>query len=248
MALTQQNIPVQVIPPVFPNGWCPDALNPWQSLANAIASGLLITLPGQFSGLIQSDTEPVPNDRNKLWAKITTPTGPIERIYQYYNGLWVAPNPIPPAGGEGRLWFKDLMALQTYDGGDVSAPGDASGPMWEEITEMQARFPIGVGTTPAPYSTALALGANGGEEKHINDITEIAKHTHAIDVGTIASVTSTTRRGGKPTTDPFNGADAFQCEPAGGLPDGTTAAHNTMPLYRVVYFIRRTARLYYRAI
>lgn len=215
-----------------------------QRLALDIAAGLSGFLPGTFNKIINSNSEPSVNDRvDSLWFK--TSAG---RLY-YYDGGWISPNLAD--ANERRIFVGAESAIWSYDGGDGSDPSTTpptakTGAMWERDTAFDFRMPLGVGTSPAPNNTVVAVGGTGGEEKHTLTEAEIPAHTHKVQsLGQICSVTSTnTRFGGKPYTDTpdFTAAECPMTNSTGG---GTS--HQNMPPFLGVYFIKRTGRTFFVA-
>jgi microcystin-dependent protein len=131
--------------------------------------------------------------------------------------------------------------------------------MWEVDTEFEARFPVGVGAFVASGAVAV-LGkttstAIAGEDQHKLTLPELAAHTHnvaikvfghggedgdrsAADGGTTSNtVTNNTTVFPTSTLDPDLDASAVS---AGG-----DIAHNNLPPFYGVYFIKRTIRVYY---
>lgn len=245
MPLTQQNIPVTVIPPAFPNGWCPDAASPWQSLANAIAQGLLITLPGAFSGHIVSDTEPSANDRNKIWDRLLGPTGPYERSYQYFNGMWLATYRVPALSKETLWWRDSLVNLVTYDGGDANPIGDASGPFWEEDTDFQGRSPMAPGNIPSANPVkVLTVGENYGEGAHVQTLAELFPHNHTLDPAAADGFYGHATAPG--SFNVLGGTDTVKL--ASTTNTGGGLAMPVIHPVRGLYACKRTARVYWKAV
>lgn len=212
-------------------------------------------VPGQYSVVIDSETEPAIADRGKLWHKLLPGGAPTGKLFKYFNGMWVSPNPIEPLAIE-RKWVEATPPeIWSYDGGDgndpaTTPPTDATGAMWEEDKNYAARFPLGAGTSPAPSSTLFSVGDTGGEEKHALLAAEIPKHNHKVQfIGTLASVTSTTRFGGENVggTPDFGNSNCPVTDSFGGDGTGVTTPHNTMPLYRCGRWIMRTNRRFYSA-
>lgn len=131
-------------------------------------------------------------------------------------------------------------SIETYDGGEAGTVTATTGPMWERVTQLDARFPIGPGTLPS--GTAVAVTNTGGEEKHTlveNELPNIEiqsrQRVDLVDGGNSAALLLHATVGTQVTVDEF-----------GGDANGNTVAHNTLPLYYAIFFIRRTGRLYYR--
>lgn len=188
--------------------------------------------------------EAAPADLTKAWLK--TISGVPDRLYYFASGVWLAKHPIPvgftmlaPAGTA-------PADIDTLDGGEAGAVTAFTGPMWEEDTDFAAMFPIGPGTFPS--GTALTEGDTGGEETHALTTAELAPHSHVVlaaqsntaggsDVQRLRpesteadSDVNTANTGGDPVTPGLNGKP-----------------HNTVPPFRVRYFLKRTARTHYRS-
>lgn len=138
------------------------------------------------------------------------------------------------------MYEGSLASIETYDGGEAGAVTATTGPMWERVTQLDARFPIGPGTLPS--GTAVAVTNTGGEEKHtlleeeLPNIEIKSRHrTDLQDGGGSAALHNLPTFGTQVTVDEF-----------GGDASGNTVAHNNLPPYYCLQFIRRTGRLYYR--
>jgi hypothetical protein len=238
-----QNAPIKFSFAGLPAAYC---FTTPQRFALDIASGLSGFLPGDFAKIIRSEDEPDVSQRiDSLWFK------PSQGRLYYYDGGWINRN---LADAIDRRWVEATPAeIWAYDGGDgtdpsTSPPTDRTGAMWEEDTNYAARFPLAAGTSPAPNSTVFGVGDTGGEEKHTLLPAELPKHSHKVQfIGTLCSVTSTTRFGGEPTggTPDFGNADCPVTDSFGGDGTGVTTPHNTFPLYRCGRWIKRTGRLFY---
>jgi len=229
VAITSSSIPVGLCVPITDAQW---------QLLVALLSGTADVSVNLHIGAA------APADLTKAWLK--TISGVPDRIYYFASGVWLSKHSLPvgftmlaPAG-------TTLGGIDTLDGGEVAAVTAFTGPMWAEDTDFRARFPIGPGTFAS--GAAIAEGATGGEETHALTTAELAPHKHVVlasmsDVGggtagqrlrtnanAVESDVSTTNTGGDPVTPGLNGTP-----------------HNTVPPYRVRYFIKRTARSHYRA-
>lgn len=219
----------------------------FQRLALDIAASLSGFLPGDFSAFIDSENEPSASDRDKIWHKLLPGGAPTGKFFKYYSGKWVTPNPVEPVS-QSRLWFEGSESdAWGYDGGDGTNPGTnvptlTTGAMWEVDHAYDFRFALAAGTSPKP--TTVSIGDVGGEEDHLLGITEIPAHTHAM------TWDQNDTAGGNQQNTLYNGTDT------GGIKDGIKKdtssvggglAHNNLPPYRVGYWIKRTARVYYVA-
>lgn len=218
----------------------------WQQLV-ALLSGNLTQEPSWNVG---PDT-PAPEDQGKPWHRLNA-DGTPDKDYDFVSGVWVSRHPLPP--GAVMMWEGAESDIPTFDGGEVAPVGPFTGPMWERVTQMDAKFPIGPGTTPAaPAGTAtlIAVGATGGEELHALTVAELAPHTH-----TVRAVLANTDGGSsverlRKMSDTEVSSDQARTDSAGGTitPPSTTPVvegHNNLPNYRAIWFLRRTGRLDYR--
>lgn len=175
---------------------------------------------------------PSPEDRIKPWFRFNS-DGTPDRLYKWANGSWLSKHPIPP--GIVVMWEGTEASIATLDDGENTALTEMTGPFWERVTELNAKFPIGPGTLPG--GTVLGIGDTGGVEEHTLTIAEMPAHTHSIKARL---------QNFEPDTDsviPVATSDntTMPTESTGG-----GDAHTNMPPYRAIWFIRRTNRLYYR--
>ena len=212
-------------------GACPST---YQELADLFAAIYSVTVNTNNTGIVVSATKPA--DTTVVWKQLGSDGRPI-RDYFFVGGLWLSRHTIE--SGVIVEWDEALPNFATFDGGDASPLSDVSGPMWEDVPELRARFPIGAGTLPS--GTALAVGDTGGEEKHILTIPELPAHTHDGPANEADSTSGgdyhavwTENDGTTPVVPPHATGST-----GGGL------GHNTMPPYYTVYFLRRTARQFY---
>lgn len=210
----------------------------WQELVALLrVSGI------QASFYNYGNTTPAPAMRIWSWRRLNS-DGTPDRWYDFAGGQWLSPHALPP--GAVMMYGGSLASIDTFDGGEAGAVSTTTGPFWERLTDMDAKFPIGPGTLPS--TTVLAIDDTGGEEKHSLTIPEFPPHTHPVEgSGFLDGATPSAR---KIIIDDEHNSSANNSvtESTGG--SGTPAAavpHNTMPPFRVIWFIRRTARLHYRA-
>jgi hypothetical protein len=176
------------------------------------------------------------------------------------QGFWVYKNPVVAGSYERRIFVGTTNDLLSYDGGDGTAvAGDTSGPMWMVDTLLDARFPVGVGAFAASGSVAVLGTATStsivGEDQHLLTTAEMPTHTHQVSIKTFGHGGNDGDRvaadGGTSSPTLTNNVTAF---PSSTLdPDvdaiaantGGNAAHNNLPPFYGVYFIKRTSRIYY---
>ena len=243
---------ITLTPPSLPVSYCP--LN-YQNLANDIIGGTQAvfnsTIGNSFFNF--GPTYPAINNRIYPWLDENG------QWWIYDQGFWLRKNPVT-AAYERRIYVGTTTDLLSYDGGDGTATATSiTGPMWEVDTEFEARFPVGVGAFAASGAVAVMGKATStaivGEDQHKLTIPELAAHTHdvaikvfghggedgdrsAADGGTTSNtVTNNTTIFPSSTIDPDLDAKAVSV--------GGDIAHNNLPPFYGVYFIKRTARAYY---
>jgi len=77
---------LRVTPTALPEGFCP---NGWQELLNAIASGLRVRIPVEFSLFNYGPDTPAASAQDRPWLK-TNPDYTIIGWFSYVNGSWKA--------------------------------------------------------------------------------------------------------------------------------------------------------------
>lgn len=239
----------------LPAGYC---FTTPERLALDIAAGLSGFLPGEFTTIINSDTKPTRSDRDKLWHK-TIAGAPSGHIFMFFNGSWVARNLVEPSGDERRIFMGIESDIWAYDGGDgnnptVTPPTDATGAMWEKDAAFDFRMALGAGTSPAPVSTIVAVGGTGGEEKHTLTQAELPDVIFPVKETNNPALTSQGLWGEGSTGDASTGDNGLTSPNSGENPTyisvhsgGSGTAHQNMPPFIGVYFIKRTQRVFYLA-
>jgi hypothetical protein len=216
-----------IIPPSLPANYCPTT---WQAFTNYILSKARVVLPDGDLLFVVQEEEPDAEDRDKIWFRIVDDAP--DRWYKYYNGEWVVPHEVPASGAERRLYFGNEQSLESYDGGDGDAAGDASGPMWEIDTAPAARFLLAAGTLPS--GTVVIPGSTGGHEEITLTEAQLPAHDHTY---TGKGDTGASGDGGAAWVG--DGNDDLQTGETG---DGEEV--NILPPYYGTYIIKRTARIY----
>lgn len=244
----------------LPSGYC---FQGFDRFALDIVNNMSGFIPGEYSVIIDSGTEPDAEDRDKLWHKQLPGGAPTGRLYSYYLGKWVTPHQIE-AEAEMRMWWTGTEAdLWAFDGGDgsdpsASAPTATTGAMWVRDTDYDFKFPLAMGTSPAPLSTSVVPGDTGGVEQNTLDASNLPSHTHAIATSTNAvngstDLTSTdyiAKWGGSNEGAYTLAPEPGELTPTLGLTgptgedSGTIAALNNLPPYRVGMWAKRSARVY----
>ncbi len=235
---------------------------------NMFAQHGFVSLVDSVSQLIVSATKP--SDTTKAWLQLDSLGRPV-RLYWFAQGAWLSLHPQVP--GQTILWTTALPTFTTFDGGDANALSALSGPMWEVDTDFAFAIPMGVGSNPVTYESmpATAIGVNQtlGEERHLLAGNEFIGPTHRHAVGKFVSEntgtseddgvfvtgisvpalagigTQITGDGASKITKDFStltGADIITNQ----VNDPQTiVSHQNLPPVRGVFFLRRTARIFY---
>lgn len=242
MSLT---IPVQT--GTVPTGFCPSN---YQDIANQFAAIFSVTIPGSNAGVVIQPNKPT--DQTVYWVQLDTFGRPV-RPYVFAQGAWLSLHPDVP--GTTIIWTGVLPDFTTFDGGDANSISAISGPMWQQALDannnlIAAQFLLAAGTLPS--GSVIATGTVGGEEKHTLTLSELAPHTHDVKLLHGNSYTGEPNQliVGNGQSDPMNftapnAALSAGGDPSTGTPPATALPHNTLPPYVGVYFLQRTARLFY---
>lgn len=222
---------VQISTSVVPQGTCPEwIIERWPELVALLSANL----NGSLNVFNDGNSVPAPADQSKPWYRSNV-DGTPDRWYRYSGGSWISRHPQIP--GLIAPWEGDISTVDTLDGGEVAAVTATTGPMWQRVTELNAKFPIGIGTLPG--GTVLAVGSTGGEENHILITSEMPRHAHVLRCDTKMELGSDVRRARN--NDATNNDADVATDFAGG-----DQPHNTMPPYYALNWIRRTGRIFYR--
>lgn len=230
---------VQVLARTLPSGFCPAT---YQEMLNGFSTHQYVQIDTSTISLIASTTKPIIT--TVAWLQLDQLGRPV-RIYYFAVGAWLSLHPQPP--GFVMPWFDAVPTFSSFDGGDAQIESQYSGPMWEEIvdTDIVARFPLAKGTLAS--GTIIAQGDTGGEEKHILELEEMPAHVHNVTTGPTVgnddkgpNVTS-----GSAPVEPPNPIIDLPEDVMGGDEDENTVAHNNMPPYRGMCWLRRTSRMFY---
>ena len=229
----------------FPEGAC-------YGLTQSSWYGLVALLSGQFNrdgtGINFGNSVPATIDEDKPWFR-TNADGTPDKWYAHTSGLWLSRHPDFP--GKVVMYEGTEASVETLDGGEAGAAAPYTGQMWEIVSEMEGRSPIGPGEL-TPSATVLTVGTDAGADEHELTSTELASHSHDI-IAYAGGQLSGTDEGwliGRVNTAAANDTlGAFErtgfTEPnlaTGTDPDPVSILHPV----RAIWFIRRTARLYYR--
>lgn len=215
-----------------------------------IAAGLSGYVPGEYSVIIKSETEPAATDRDKVWVQINADGASTGKTFTYAYGKWVMLNPRRDVN-ERVWWTGSESAAWSYDGGDgldpsSNPPTATTGAMWERDVDYNARFPIQAGTLPS--GVVLAPGDVGGEEEHVLTEAELPSHTHPITARSTNDVSngSGTIPGRNDNLDGVVYNDTtFETYGLSIAKTGGDEGHSTIPPYRVGMWLRPTNRLFF---
>lgn len=221
------------------SGFCPAS---YQEMLNGFSGAQTVIFPVTFTGITVSSTKPT--DTTQAWLRLDT-LGRPSRIYYFAQGAWLSPHPLQP--DMAIPWFDVVPSLTSYDGGDASAISAVSGPMWEVVTEMAAKFPLATGNLPIS-GISVAVGDAGGEEKHTLTSAEMPPHVHDITQNLFSDSLS---RGGQtclaknPQGDGTGPATLITDSTGGSGTPAAAQAHQNLPPYFGMTWLRRTDRLFY---
>lgn len=225
----------------FPVGYC-------FTTPNQFAVDLVTRLAGEVAGdanfFNDGDTTPAPDDQDRPWLPHNySGNNPPAFVYQFVDGAWRMPNPNPT--GAVMMYQGTEASIETFDGGEAGAITATTGPMWQKVSAMDAKIPIGPGTLgTAPNTRTIAIGGTLGEDKvtlieENIPIDEIIAYSEAAgaNLATVGLIADDDRNS-SPNPDPIH---SF-----GGDINGATVAHENMPPVYGIWFIVRTARKFYR--
>jgi len=237
------NLPVQTA--TVPANFCFSGFNSpsWLDIVNLLS----VDFPDDVAPVNFGSDTPAPDRRDRPWVR-TNNDGSPDRLYVYWNGTWVSRHAMPP--GAVIMYEGTQSSIPTFDGGENTPVTAIGGPFWEEVTQMQARSPIGPGVLPS--GATINVGNQGGEEKHVLVTAEMPKHLHTVvtrKIDGIEIIGSSEIR-----VEAFeaytNGTDTPLPSPLYASKNtsevGSDTAHNNMSPWYGIFAIRRTARLFYR--
>lgn len=236
---------LRLIPGTLPEPYC---FTSFQELYNDFFNlGQVIPVNGsRFYNL--GDTEPDPDLRTDSegnpipWFKTD-----VGRWY-YWNssvGYWVRPYDTVEMSGSDvsarrEIYIGTSADIVTYMGGEIGVVSAATGAFWEIDHDFDARFPLGAGTLPS--TLAVAPQDTGGEEKHVLTLDELPSKSLPYQF-----VPSPTPPGGLYLNHDNQADTDIGVNRDSALNLGKGDAHQNMPPYFGVYFIKRTARIWVRA-
>ena len=225
---------ITLTPPTLGTGYCPAS---YQQLADDIIDGTEATFNSSVGNSFFSTGSSTPTDIDFPWLDDDG------YWWQYSNGCWNRKHPEPTNSSVRRIYVGSTTDLLSYDGGDgTSTASTYAGPMWEVDSVFAASFPVGVGTFAA--SGTVSVGgtststAVSGEDKHTLTTAELPAHTHTVTAKSGLDINATSTR-----TLYGSGAEFTGSSDTSSV--GSGAAHNNLPPFVGVYFIKRTSRQYY---
>lgn len=225
----------------------------WQQLIALLS----VILPEGFQMNI-GNTTPAPEDRVWPWLRLDV-NGKIDRLYHYAMGFWLSKYHTPANSPIRLPWTGSPTDLLTYDEGENTAVSEITGPFWEVDTNFEQRIPIGVGTLPTS-GDPVAVNTNYGADEYTIQNANIRRHRHHA-----AANTSTSGAGLPSSGTQISGSGGGAAQENYDLQGTNTAATIGLTSFvqgqsqtddneafsilnpvRGVYFIKRTARLYWR--
>ena len=232
---------ITLTPPSLPIGYCPTN---YQQLANDVISGTQANFNSAIGNSFFNFGPTTPTLNNQVYPWLDN----NGNWWVFQGGYWSRENPVAANSSERRIFVGTSADVLSYDGGDgtVYSGNPYAGSMWAIDTNFEARFPVGVGT----FAASGVVSVNGtttstavaGEDKHTLVTAEMPSHTHQI----LDQYINLTQRGSADTSV-FSATNRSEGV-ANLLPttsSGGDAAHNNLPPFYGVYFIKRTARVYY---
>ena len=219
--------------PSLPANYCPAS---YQKLANDIIGGTQATFNSTIGNSFFNFGPTYPAINNQIFPWLDQDGN----WWIYDQSLWTRKNPVAAGGFDRRIFVGTTTDLLSYDGGDGTATATTTtGPMWMVDTLFDARFPVGAGAFAASGAVVVLGTATStsivGEDQHTLTVPEIPAHTHNF----FPLVTADANNGGANGVQYGTTANVATSSTGGG------AAHNNLPPFYGVYFIKRTSRVYY---
>jgi hypothetical protein len=226
--------------PSLPVGYCPSS---YQQLANDIIGGTQANFNSAIGNSFFNFGPTVPALNNQIYPWLDN-----NGFWWVFNGgYWARQNPVAAGSSERRIFVGTSTDVLSYDGGDgtVYSGNPYAGSMWQLDNAFDARFPVGVGAFAGSGAVAVQGTTTStsvvGEDQHLLTTAEIPSHTHSM------TWDSQDTSGGNQLKTLYFGPDANvpnDINKNTGSTGGDTA-HNNLPPFYGVYFIKRTGRVYY---
>lgn len=225
-----------VVAGILPTGTC---FSSEQERLSAFSAKQSVTFPSTFSGVSASQTKPT--DTTQAWLQLDTENRPT-RLYYFANGAWLSLHPSVP--GTTMIWTGGLPDFTTFDGGDSSLTISATtGPMWQVV--LAGTFPVGAG--PLTNGPTVGVGNTGGSATatlttlNIPQFTIWNPYVNTVPPGGNPSATNLQAGGSL-----AGGAQFYPTQVQIGTSPVTPLT--TLPPYTAVYYLMRSARLFYSVI
>lgn len=243
-----ENPQIILTPGTLPEGAC---YGTEQERLNGFAEAITGALPDNYTTWNGGPDAPTADDRHKPWHR-TNADGSPDGDYDYFEGSWKRRHREFP--GKIIMWDGSAAAVDALDGGAAGTVTTMSGPFWEMVTALAAKFPVGVGAFAS--GAAVAVTGTGGEEKVVLVMNNLPSEPpplgHKVDKMLVhrdeeGEETNADRKGlDQHDSDHVYRTNSETDHDDNALGDlGEDEGHNNLPPYYGVYFLRRTARIYY---
>lgn len=250
-----------ITPPSLSSGYCYPA-DPQQFVNDAVGGAVVNFDVTGATVIISQTSQPLNTQRDKIWHNPTT-----GHLLKYAPSVasWVMVNQERPSGFTRKVFTGDVTALLTEDGGSAGTVGDVAGPMWEIDTAMSGRLALGAGDLPDHVNGTVTVAVNSTGGHNELTVAKVNLPVDTIDVKTaVVGQAGVTGAGAEPVVGQTYGSDAISgagsaCDATNStpglsgryytraqtLPLGDGTALNSIPPYYGIYWIKRTARIYY---
>lgn len=243
---------IQITTATVPNSFC---FTTWQQAWSELVSLLSGTLVGNTNTFNYGNATPSAANRDKPWLRLNN-DGTPDKWYVFYGGYWLSPI-IPYSLYERRILVCTLAQVWAYDGGDGTDPSDPghiptayTGATWEVDPEFDARYAIGAGTT----AKGTVITVADKSEVPLNSA-NIPPHSHNIAIDGAAAGNDDGQKLGalynqagyvnnwSHAPDAYTASLASTRNNASSVSSGDSV--EILPPYKAVYFVKRTARMFY---
>ena len=254
--------------PSLPLTYCPSN---YQQLANDIIGGTQATFNSAIGNSFFNFGSTTPALNNQIYPWLDD----SGFWWVFNGGYWTRQNTVAAGSSERRIFVGTTTDVLSYDGGDGTAyaGNPYAGAMWEIDTAFDARFPVGVGAFAGSGAVAVQGTTTStsvvGEDKHTLTVSETAfnEHTHGVaqliapanddyylvnkSWSGLGSYPTQILQGAAGTGGGGSGPSITTGDVGTTTSDKTgndsqnAVGHNNLPPFYGVYFIKRTARVYY---